>query len=93
MQIGRALVGDSGLESYMFFSLGMTFLNLNLVTKIVHENEYLCLGKFLPRAKFEVPLKGSKVYGAGPLPSNLKGSNFSGSGKYLGVLVRGVYCP
>ncbi|KAK2970949.1 hypothetical protein RJ640_004741, partial [Escallonia rubra] len=65
---------------------GIDFSNLNFVTTSCTKTSTSNRAYSLPGHIRGPPPKGTKVYGAGPLPSNLEGSNFSGSGKYLGFL-------
>ena len=84
-RIGRPFTGN-GEGLYMIFSFGTTFSHLNLVTILWINTSITNRTYSFPGHSRGPPPKGTKVYGAGPFPSNLEGSNFSGSGKYLGFL-------
>ena len=83
------LFSGTGNGLYINFSFGFTFSNLNLVTTLCMKVRICTLAYSFPghnRGPPPIP-NGTKVYGAGPLPSNLEGSNFSGSRKYSGFLL------
>lgn len=85
MQIGRPSTGI-GKECNTIFSWGLTIFNLNLVTMLYMNTRISSRAYSFPQHILGPPPNGTKVYGAGPFPSNLVGSNFSGSGKHSGSL-------
>ena len=90
---GRPFTGMAN-EVYMIFSFGITFSHLNLFTRLCRNTRISNRAYSFPAHIKGPPPKGTNVYGAGPFPSNLEGSNLSGSGKYLGFLcVEWVYTP
>ena len=85
-RIGRPFTRMGEGLLYMTFSFGSTFSHLNLVTILwIHTSISSQLYSFLGHSRGPPP-NGTKVYGAGPFPPNLEGSNFYGSRKYLGFL-------
>lgn len=86
LEANRETLEGTGDGLYVIFSFGSAFSHLNLVTRL-YKNTSTSSGAYsLPGHILGPPPKGTKVYGAGPFPSNLEGSNFSGFGKYLGFL-------
>ena len=71
---------------YEIFSFGSTLSHLNLVTMLCMKTSIRARAYSLLGYIRGPPPKGTKVNGLSPLPSNIKGSNFSGSGKYFGFL-------
>ena len=84
-RIGRPFAGRADKPNKIF-SFSSTVSNLNLVTTLWINTSISSRAYSLPTHIRGPPPKGTKVYGSGPFPSNLDGSNFSGLGKYLGFL-------
>jgi len=82
---GRPFTGMAK-EVYIIFSFGITFSHLTLFIRLCINTRISNRAYSFPAHIKGPPPKGTNVYGAGPFPSNLEGSNFSGSGKYLGFL-------
>jgi len=83
--IGRLQAGI-GIDMYMIFSSLITFSHLNCVTTLCIKTRIASRAYSFPGHIRGPPPKGTKLYGSMSFPSNLEGSNFSGSGKYLGFL-------
>lgn len=82
---GNPCVG-LGRGSLTIFSRGIILSHLKLVTTLCMKTSITSLAYSFPGHIRGPPPKGTNVYGGGPFPSNLDGSNFSGSGKYSGFL-------
>ena len=83
--IGSPFSG-TGDGLYTILSWGINLSNLNLLTKLCVKTSSCNREYSFPGHILGPPPNGTYVYGAGPFPSNLLGSNFSGSGKYSGLL-------
>ncbi|KAK2993517.1 hypothetical protein RJ640_025527 [Escallonia rubra] len=70
-----------GMGLTTIFSSGISFSHLNLLTRWCMNTSISSRAYSFPGHILGPPPKGTNVYGAGPLPSNLDGSNFKGSGK------------
>ncbi|KAK6944635.1 hypothetical protein RJ641_025737 [Dillenia turbinata] len=80
MRMGRPLAG-MGIGSTTIFSSGSNFSHLYLFTTLCMNTSISNRAYSFPGHILGPPPNGTNVYGAGPVPSNLLGSNFSGSRK------------
>jgi len=69
------------MGSYVTFSSGISKSHLNLFTMLCMNTSICGLEYSFPMQTLPPPPNGTKVYGAGPAPSYLEGSNSSGFGK------------
>ena len=82
-RIGSPFTGK-GMTSTTTASLGSLRVQEKWVTKWWRIMSMTMRASSLPGHILGPPPKGTNVNGAGPAPSKRDGSNFSGSGKYLG---------
>lgn len=78
---GSPLAGI-GNGSTIIFSSGNSLSHLNLLITLCMNTSISNRAYSFPGHILGPPPNGTYVYGAGPFPSNLSGSNFSGSGKH-----------
>eukprot|EP01018_Ginkgo_biloba_P037900 Gb_10763 [translate_table: standard] len=82
---GCSLMGSpftgAGMGSTLIFSSLSTNSHLKLFAMLCRNTSISIRANSFPGHILWPPPKGTNVYGAGPAPSNLDGSNFSGSSK------------